>query len=163
MNSKIDITVAFTGHRTYKGEANAELCSTLEQLYSEGYTRFLCGMAWGWDLAAGEMVLNLKQQHPEIELIAVVPYTDFKKLFRGEDLKRYDRIINAADEVITVNEEGGNRAFILRNDYLVNNSSIIVAWWNNTPSGGTAYTVRKAQRLHRPVINLKASLQLNLF
>ena len=37
-----DITVAFTGHRTYRHEADDELRLLVRRLYAEGYSRFLC-------------------------------------------------------------------------------------------------------------------------
>lgn len=50
-------TAAFTGHRTYGGEADAALRATVRRLYARGFRTFLCGMAVGFDLAAAEAVL----------------------------------------------------------------------------------------------------------
>lgn len=50
-------TVAFTGHRTYDGQAAAALRTTVGELYARGFRTFLCGMAVGFDLAAAEAVL----------------------------------------------------------------------------------------------------------
>lgn len=50
-------TVAFTGHRTYGGQAAAALRATVGELYVRGFRTFLCGMAMGFDLAAAEAVL----------------------------------------------------------------------------------------------------------
>ena len=50
-------TVAFTGHRTYDGQAAAALRTTVGELYARGFRTFLCGMAMGFDLAAAEAVL----------------------------------------------------------------------------------------------------------
>ena len=50
-------TVAFTGHRTYGGQAAAALRATVGELYARGIRTFLCGMAMGFDLAAAEAVL----------------------------------------------------------------------------------------------------------
>ena len=60
-------TVAFTGHRTYGGQAAAALRyrgaaadalrRTVGELYARGFRTFLCGMAMGFDLAAAEAVL----------------------------------------------------------------------------------------------------------
>ena len=50
MDCAKNITVAFSGHRTYAGEACDELREMVVRLYNEGYRRFLCGMAWGFDL-----------------------------------------------------------------------------------------------------------------
>ena len=76
MSEKKDITVAFTGHRTYCGEAEKPLQELLQMLYEQGFRRFLTGMAWGFDLAAGEAVMRLKEQHDDIELVAAVPFAD---------------------------------------------------------------------------------------
>ena len=52
LKQKNEKTVAFTGHRTYEGEAQQELAAVLRELYAEGYRTFLSGMARGFDLAA---------------------------------------------------------------------------------------------------------------
>lgn len=163
MNSQRNITVAFTGHRTYCGEANLDLRQTILNLCEEGFTRFLCGMAWGFDLAAGEAVAEAKKHCSEIELVAVVPYDGFGSLFRGYDAVQYGRVMAAADEVVVVSEQGGDAAFRRRNDYLVDNASIVVAWFDGEPRGGTAYTVRRARHSRLPVVNLMHNPQLELF
>ena len=163
MNSRRNITVAFTGHRTYCGEANLDLRQTILRLCEEGFTRFLCGMAWGFDLAAGEAVAEAKKHCSEIELVAVVPYDGFGELFRGDDAEQYGRVMAAADEVVVVSEQGGDAAFRRRNDYLVDNASIVVAWFDGVPRGGTAYTVRRARHSRLPVVNLMHNPQLELF
>ena len=53
-------TVAFTGHRTYGGQAAAALRATVGELYARGFRTFLCGMAMGFDLAAAEAVLGCR-------------------------------------------------------------------------------------------------------
>ena len=50
-------SVAFTGHRTYRGAAADALRRTVGELYARGFRPFLCGMAMGFDLAAAEAVL----------------------------------------------------------------------------------------------------------
>lgn len=163
MNSRRNITVAFTGHRTYCGEANSDLRQTILKLCEEGFTRFLCGMAWGFDLAAGEAVAEAKKHCSEIELVAVVPYDGFGELFRSDDAEQYGQVMAAADEVVVVSEQGGDAAFRRRNDYLVDNASIVVAWFDGEPRGGTAYTVRRARHSRLPVVNLMHNPQLELF
>ena len=57
MNPNPATAVAFTGHRTYCGEAAAALQRAVETLYAEGCRTFLSGMAAGFDMAAAETVL----------------------------------------------------------------------------------------------------------
>lgn len=160
MDYEKNITVAFSGHRTYQGEANEELRGVVARLYDEGYRRFLCGMAWGFDLAAGEVVAELKREYQDVELIAVVPYEGFYRLFHSEDAEQYRRVADAADAIVVVSAGEGKVAYRLRNDYLVENSSVVVAWFNGVPRGGTAYTLRQARRKGVRTENLYPQAQM---
>ena len=155
------IAVAFTGHRTYRSEADEELRQLLEELYAKGARRYLCGMAWGFDLSAGEAVVQHKLLHEDVELVAVEPFAEFRSLFRGEDAERYDALIAAADCRVVVGENNVG-AYMRRNDYLVDHSSLVVAWWDGRRDGGTAYTALRARRKGREVVNLFPDPQLNL-
>ncbi len=163
MSEKKDITVAFTGHRTYCGEAEKSLQELLQKLYEQRFRRFLTGMAWGFDLAAGEAVMRMKEQYDNVELIAVVPFADFHKRFNAVDLERYNTIMESADEVIIVNDEYSKAVYRRRNDFLVDNSSFVVAWWNYQPKGGTAYTIKRAIKQRHQIVNLCPSLDAELF
>lgn len=162
-NKKKHITVAFTGHRTYSGEAAESLAEALRELYSEGYRIFLCGMAWGFDLAAAEAVVALQSEYDDVELVAVVPHATFGDMFWGEQKRLYDFVLSKAQSSVVLGQQEGDLAYIRRNDYLVDNASYVLAWWDGRPTGGTAYTVAKARREHLPVRNLYPQLQMELF
>ncbi len=149
--SKIEKTgcVAFTGHRGYGGEADAELRRVTERLYAEGYRCFITGMSWGFDLAAGLAVAESKRLHDD--------------LFEGRWAEAYDAVLAAADERVCVCDSKSPSSYMRRNDYLVDNSALLVAWYDGSPRGGTAYTVKRARRMRMTVINLKPSPQLELF
>ena len=72
-------TVAFTGHRTYGGQAAAALRATVGELYARGFRTFLCGMAMGFDLAAAEAVLACRDSEtgsafsPAVDSAAAFP------------------------------------------------------------------------------------------
>ena len=76
-------TVAFTGHRTYGGQAAAALRATVGELYARGFRTFLCGMAMGFDLAAAEAVLACRDSQtasalsPAAVSVAVSPASVF--------------------------------------------------------------------------------------
>lgn len=154
-------TVAFTGRRSYRGEADDELRRVISDLHERGLSRFLCGMSWGWDLAAGSAVAEFKRTHPYVELVAVEPFAEFRSLFSGEDGELYDKVLAAATERIVVGEQTES-AYRLRNDFLVDNASVVVAWWDGEPRGGTAYTVRRARKSRVEVVNLYPDAQLEL-
>lgn len=153
-------TVAFTGHRSYRAQADGELRAVVRDLVEQGFTRFLCGMAWGFDLAAGDVVMELQKEFSAIELVAVEPYEGFRSLFSGEDGELYDRVLTAASERVVVSDEQGAAAYMRRNDYLVDNASVVVAWCDGRGRGGTTYTVSRARKSRVEVINLYPEAQL---
>ena len=78
-------TCAFTGHRP-KGLGYSESdgrCDALKRLLrllvrkliqEQGVTHFISGMAQGVDLYAAEIVLELKEQYPQLTLECAIPY-----------------------------------------------------------------------------------------
>lgn len=162
---KFDIltTAAFTGHRTYRGEALRELDLTVGQLVGEGFTDFLCGMAMGFDMAAAESVLRMRSLTggERVRLTAVVPFEGQARRFPATERERYERILAAADNVVRLSERYSPECYRRRNDFLVGNSSVVVAWYDGSHEGGTHYTVARARTLARRIINLRPSEQLN--
>lgn len=276
-------TAAFTGHRTYGGEAHAALCATVRRLYARGFRTFLCGMAVGFDLAAAEAVLSCRggtvgdrpvaqsgssalcgdaslpdasqlatfqsgafqlatfqsgaaQSNdasqpgtfqsetftlgasfqpgnaflsgstsdgktrmtgssaptgncpvcgaaapdenpafyrnsflaeppsvlrnvaanaplPGLRLVAVVPFRGQEARFSQADRVRYRAAVAAADAVVTLAPAYHAGCYAVRNNYLVDHASLLVAWYDGSP-GGTRYTVSRALRRGLEFVNL---------
>lgn len=144
--------VAFTGHRSYAGEREAELKQIIKSLHKEGCTHFLSGMAAGFDMAAAEAVLALRGEI-EITLCCVIPYAGQRGGIPKEDQGRYDRLLEEADEVVQLAEGYFRGCFHKRNDFLVDHASCLVAYYN-TPKGGTHYTFQRAQKKGLRLYNL---------
>ncbi len=162
MNDDKAITVSFTGHRTYGHECDDDLAAAIERLYCGGCRVFMTGMAVGFDLAAGECVLSLRGRLDGIRLVCVVPFRDQERGFSPGDRERFDRLLREADSVVVLAEEYFPAVYRLRNDYLVDGASAVVAYYDGT-AGGTAYTVARARRSGIPVLNLYKDGQLELF
>ena len=124
-------TVAFTGHRTYCGEASAALAAAIRGLHAHGFRTFLCGMAVGFDLAAAEAVLELRDSLPGLRLVAVVPFGGQEARFSNADRVRYRAAMSSADDAV----------------------SLLVAWYDGSP-GGTRHTVFRALRRGLEFVNL---------
>lgn len=158
----IDITksVAFTGHRPERIRQSSmlyfymDIVSQVRRLYSLGYRNFLSGMAEGFDLLAAQAVASLKTEYTDIRLIAVVPFRRQANRYRQENKSLYDRIMKTADETVILREDYCKDCFHRRNDYLIDNSEIVLAYWDKQPYGGTYYTVGNARMMNRTVINL---------
>lgn len=146
-------TVAFTGHRNYRSGAGEALMRTLEELHARGFRTFLSGMAAGFDLAAAEAVVALRARHPDVRLVAVVPFRGQERLFTPEDRARYALLLAAADRTELLSECYHRGCYLRRNDWLINHASTLVAWYDGS-EGGTRYTVARALRMGRTVLHL---------
>ena len=148
--------VAFSGHRSYDGSADDRLRSVVADLYAEGVRIFRVGMAEGFDLAAGEVVLSLMELYDDIVLEAYVPWPLFSARFDRENKLKYDAVIAKAQIIRYAGFAFQNTIFHQRNDMLVDGAGYLVAWWNGSRSG-TGYTVSRARRHHAKIINLHPS------
>lgn len=152
---------AFTGHRSYDHSADQALRRVIERLYGQGVRCFRSGMAEGFDLSAAEAVIDLKERLTELRLEAIVPYPAFKERMGLCDQSRYERIVRLAESVHYAADEYFEGVYRLRNDLLVEDADVVVAWWNGRRSG-TQYTVQQARRRAAHIINIYHSEQLDI-
>ncbi len=152
MNPMLENRVAFTGHRTYPYDAT-RLRTVLEELYTAGNRIFLSGMAVGFDLAAAEAVLSLRERHADVVLIAVVPFRGQAERFSEKDRERFYRILAEADKQVLLSERYHAGVYRVRNNFLVDHAATLVTWYDGH-KGGTHYTIRRALYRHRRLIHL---------
>ena len=152
-----DRTACFSGHRPeklpYGGDENhpftQELKSMLHLYVSEavsnGYTRFVSGMARGVDLWACECVLALKRHHPALELVCALPYAGCGEVLRGLDRIRFNDFLSKASEVYTVSPAYDRDCMRRRNRSMVDRASLLIAVCADYRSG-TGQTIRYARQ-----------------
>jgi len=162
-------TCAITGHRPdhfpfgynendpeYK-EFKLALYEELRMLAHQGYETFLTGMAQGTDLWAAENLLLLRKQNPRLRLVCVLPCEHQDRYWPREQQCRYAAIIQQADQVIQISQRYSKYCMFKRNKYLVDNVSLVLAVYDGSPLGGTAQTVRYAQKRARELRLLNPS------
>lgn len=156
-------SVSFSGHRKeriLKGcsekmlHIRTALIISVTELYRQGYTVFYSGMANGFDLLAAEVVQTLRNYYKDIRLIAVVPFIGQSKYYDAKDKALYDSLLESSDEVITLSSRYYRGCFLRRNDYMIQRSRKIIAFWDGNPKGGTYYTARKSAKNNIEFINL---------
>lgn len=155
-------TVCFSGHRMLKSQLlpalRALLDKTLEELWQQGYRRFICGCALGFDLLAGEAVLRLKEKHAEIKLILAIPCASQTAKWPAQECQRYARLLCQADDAIVLSPQYYTGCMQVRNRYMVNQSSLCVCYLRQL-RGGTLFTVNYAMDQGLRVINLAMLLE----
>lgn len=145
---------AFSGHRNLKALDfdNALLDRVVHNLIKTGTTEFLCGMAYGFDLAAAETVLMYKKDY-DIKLTACLPCANQTDTFSKNDKFKHNIILDSCDEVITLAPAYYRGCMHERDRYLVDNSDVLVCFLRKQ-SGGTFYTVNYARKKGRKIIEL---------
>ena len=119
-----------------------------------GIRNFISGFAIGFDMMAAEAIVSLKRSYPDIILIAAIPFKGQASRFSFYDRKRYDRLLEVADEVIVLSESYYPRCFLDRDEFMVNNSSKLIGYYDGREKGGTFYTIRKAMAQNIPIVNV---------
>ena len=140
----------FTGHRPEKLHiSEAEVCAGLEReiraAIVDGFTTFISGMARGVDIWAAEIVLRLRGEGKPIRLIAAVPHDGFETRWSLDWQKRYAAILAAADLVKILAPVYDRGCFQRRNEWMVDHSARLIAFFNGEP-GGTKNTIEYARR-----------------
>ena len=124
----------------------ASLARQIEELIESGYTHFLSGGALGVDQDFAEAVLYAKQVHAGIELEIAVPCRNQAARWSEAEQLRYRSILDRADRVEILSENYTRFCMLKRNEYMVDKSDLVLAYWNGEESGGTWYTMRYANR-----------------
>ena len=158
-------TCAFTGHRpeafTFGDDESAPECTAIkeklateiEKIIEKGIDTFISGAAKGVDTWAMEAVLALREtKYPHIKLIAAVPYANQAKSWSTEDKQRYERLTSACNDKVTLSEKYFRGCLQARNRFMVDNSHCLIAVYNGSKNGGTAYTVKYALKLGKDTV-----------
>ena len=97
--------------------------------------------------------MKLREMNPGLTLIAASAFKGMENSWESSWKKRYDRTIDAADEVYFISDRPGRRAFFDRNEWMVDRASRLIAVYNGTP-GGTQRTIEYASLLGREIIQI---------
>lgn len=157
---KFDRTVsaAFTGHRFYdfsqREFIQERLTSAISEAYDHGIRNFISGFALGIDLMAAQLVQSLKCNLPGISLTAAIPFEGQAERYNIYDKRVYGCLLELADKVIVLSDCYYPSCFLDRDEFMVENASYLIAYYDGREKGGTYYTVKKARARGIPIINV---------
>lgn len=159
----IEKACAFTGHRPksfpWKYDEAARDCVLLKEiltaqimaLTNRGVTDFLSGMALGVDLWSAQIVLDLREKNPALNLYCILPCENQEVKWPASMQEQYRSILEQANDVVYVGREYNRKCMLKRNRYLVDHASILLAVYNGVWRSGTGATIRYAQKLGREI------------
>lgn len=129
----------FTGHRPEKlqrseKEIRADLEYEIRKAVRDGLNVFISGMARGVDIAAAEIVLQLREEGYPVRLICASSYPGFENNWSIVWQTRYGAVIAKADLVRYIRPQYSKGCFQIRNEWLVNHSARVIAVFNKYDS-----------------------------
>lgn len=151
-------TCCFTGHRDI-AEADKIMIETqaeavIQELYNKGVCFFGVGGAIGFDTMMAELLFRLREESlPDIKVILVYPFDGFTNRWNEAHKELYTVLLPKYDKVVCVERHPSRYAFLTRDRHLVNHSAYCVAYCMRD-TGGTAYTMKFAQKQGLIVYNL---------
>lgn len=152
------VSAAFTGHRFYDFSQRVfiqeRLTSAISEAYDHGIRNFISGFALGIDLMAAQLVQSLKCNLPGISLTAAIPFAGQAERYNIYDKRVYGRLLELADKVIVLSDCYYPRCFLDRDEFMVENASYLIAYYDGREKGGTYYTIKKARARGIPIINV---------
>ena len=146
-------TICGTGHRPEDSEDEKIVRQKVHTkiVYTPAITTFVTGMAAGFDLWAGDEALSLGKK-----IICAVPWRGHEPRRGDEDV--YGRLLAAASKVHYVEEVDdfpGAWVYHKRNEWMVDNSDAVLAYWNpEKESGGTYACVKYARKVEAKISNI---------
>ena len=156
-----DHVCAFTGHRPERLDApEDEVKKWLEEKINEaikdGYTTFITGMQRGVDLWAADILVKLKREGNPIRIIAACAFKGMENRWENSWIKKYNQVLKFADEINIIGKHPGRAAFFLRDEWMVDHASRLIAVYTGA-SGGTKKTIDYAFKNGIEVVNYTES------
>ena len=130
----------------------AGMARQIEELIESGYTYFISGGALGVDQDFAEAALRAKQVHAGIELEIAVPCRNQAARWSEAERRRYLSILERADRVEILSDHYTRFCMLKRNEYIVDKSDLVLAYWNGEKSGGTWHTINYAKQKNKSLI-----------
>ena len=144
-------TAFITGHRRINSPVVRQGIEQLTNLAIErGISTFLTGMALGTDQLAAEV---WSSRH--LPWKAILPCQDQFLLWPEASQQNYRNLLTKAEEVKVLYPKYERGVMQARNQFMVKNSQLGLAVWNNgcqQGSGGTFLTIQMARKASKPLI-----------
>lgn len=149
----------FTGHRPEKllraeSDIKTDLEIEIHKAIADGFDVFVSGMSRGVDIWAAEIVLKIRDKGMPIRLLCASPYPGFERGWSSIWQNQYIETMRAADYAGFTSPAYSKRSYQIRNEWMVNHSSRVIAVFNGQPSG-TKNTIDYANRKGIPVVMIK--------
>lgn len=126
------------------------LCQATEKILLElKPEKCISGMALGFDSFAAFVCIKLG-----IPFIAAIPFVGQESVWPDSSQKTYRKLLSKASEQVIVSEGGySNKKLQIRNEWMMDNSDMVVACWNGS-NGGTKNCLDYAKSIDKKIYRI---------
>ena len=160
--AQMEKTCCVTGHRDMDTEQMEEIRDALkkevEKAVEDGYVSFLSSFTGPAEQVFAETVLDLKKDHPDLRLYAVIPYRT--KLVRLMDQEAAKRLLDACEDIIVLKEEYQPNVYTEQNRYLAEHSDRAIIVYDGREKGATVNMIRQVHRNKKEMREIPVGLKL---
>lgn len=107
----------------------------------------------GFDLLAAELVIEKRERGRDISLCMLLPCRDQAARWPSATRRRYERVLEKADEVMYISDKYNQFCMHERNRRLVDTADTLLCYLMRDASG-TAYTKNYAEEVGKKIINI---------
>lgn len=138
-----------TGHRyIVKNKPNNIAINHLIDLaLKDGIQQFYVGMSRGADFLFADIL-----SERNLNWVAIIPCISQTHLWNKTDKDKHKFLVDKADDMIILHDEYKRGVMHYRNRYMVDNSELLLAIYDDSAKGGTFYTVNLALKQHKKVV-----------
>ena len=162
--------ICFTGHRTIEGEyapdghwpdVYAKVFEIIRSFAHHGHTEFISGGALGFDQVAARAVIGVKEAGYPAKLTMALPFPGFEAKWIPKSKYELAMLVGQADKTLYVCEEGyAPWKMQKRNEWMVDDSTIVIALYGPDKTGGTLNCIHYAMTLFRPIVKIHPITQV---
>jgi uncharacterized phage-like protein YoqJ len=151
------VIVSFSGHRPPKGGLSWSADQGGDHLAVARVRGLLVELTPEWAIVGGALGFDMLAARAcwleDVRFAVFVPFVGQESRWPAASQSRYYEMLRCARWVEVVSDSASKSAFQIRNQAMVDESDLVVAWWDGS-AGGTANCVGYANRVGRPVVNL---------
>lgn len=133
----------------------------LRLIHEEGITRFITGGALGIDMDVAEILLDLQAAYPFLSHLLALPYKNQGGRYAANDKIRHERL-QLLSPTVVLSEDYTPWCMQVRNEYMVDEADLLIAFTAGEKKGGTFNTLRYAKKKNKPVFEFRLETCLSL-
>ncbi len=129
----------------------------IETHIQNGVRHFVCGATSETALDFAEIVLKLRDKHPDLELEIDLAFQNQHESFSLSEQLRYQQVLRRADTLLYLFNQQIFHNVTQLNSYIVDNSFYVIAIWNGSQDSEIYHTLTYARKQGKAVEVIRLS------